>query len=276
MAELGRRRLPRRRTATVIARMSTAFERATSNATIDESWSAPLGPNGGYIAAIAVRALESVIDGQIRSLTCHYLRRPHPGPIDLRPEVVRDGRRMATGRLSGFQDGKEVLAAVAAFSKMELDEIARWSPLPPDVDPPGDDWAPFQEGMPPLMQHLKMAPRLGGAPFSGQELAPGEAPEAGGWIELADPPAQIDAAVVALLTDAWWPPSLNPLSTPAGAPTIDLTIHFRTRLPLPMQPVLGVYKTAASMEGFIEEDGELYLPDGTLLAQSRQLALLTG
>jgi hypothetical protein len=120
-----------------------------------------------------------------------------------------------------------------------------------------------------------MAPRVGEAPFAGQVLEPGEAAIAGGWIELADPPEKIDSAVVALLTDAWWPPSLNPLTTRAGAPTIDLTIHFRTTLPVPTQPVLGVYTTAASLEGFIEEDGALWLPDGTLLAQSRQLALLT-
>ena len=182
---------------------------------------------------------------------------------------------MGTARLSGFQDGKEVLTAVAAFSKLELDEVAHWSPAPPVVDPPADDWVPFQEGMPPLLKHLKMAPRIGDPPFSGRALEPGEAAVAGGWIELADPPASIDAAVVALLTDAWWPPSLSPLSTPAGAPTIDLTIHFRADLPVAAQPVLGVYKSAASVGGFIEEDGELYLADGTLLAQSRQLALLT-
>jgi acyl-CoA thioesterase len=182
---------------------------------------------------------------------------------------------MGTARLSGFQDGKEVVTAIAAFSKLELDEVAHWSPVLPDVDPPGDDWVPFQEGMPPLLEHLKMAPRLGEAPFSGRRLEPGEAPVAGGWIELADPPAEIDAAVVALLTDAWWPPSLQPLSAPAGAPTIDLTIHFRAELPVPAQPVLGVFRSAASIGGFVEEDGELYLADGTLLAQSRQLALLT-
>jgi acyl-CoA thioesterase len=254
--------------------MDTAFERATRSGHIDESWSAPLGPNGGYIAAMVVRALRTVTDRPIRSLTCHYLRRPKAGPIDLRPELVRDGRRMATARLSGFQDGKEVVVALAAFGSSGLDVVAEWTPLPPAVDPPADDWVPFQEGMPPLLQHLRMAPRLGEPPFSGRELEPGEAPVAGGWIELAEP-STIDAAVVALLTDAWWPPSLQPLTTPAGAPTIDLTIHFRADLPVPAQPVLGVYRSAAAIGGLVEEDGELYLADGTLLAQSRQLALLT-
>ena len=32
--------------------------------------------------------------------------------------------------------------------------------------------------------------------------------------------------------------------------------------------------TRVSTHGFIEEDGEIWAPDGTLIAQSRQLALL--
>jgi hypothetical protein len=102
-------------------------------------------------------------------------------------------------------------------------------------------------------------------------------PTAGGWIELAER-RPIDAAFVALCTDVWWPPSLEPLSRAAGAPTIDLTIHFRADLPpggLDPEPVLGRFESSAAIGGLVEEDGVLFLADGTLLAQSRQLALLT-
>ena len=55
------------------------------------------------------------------------------------------------------------------------------------------------------------------------------------------------------------------------APTLDLTIHFRA-------PVAGngCWPTTgrASAGGAWEEDGELWGADGTLLAQSRQLALI--
>ncbi|MFM7271876.1 MAG: hypothetical protein ACKO2C_09640, partial [Actinomycetes bacterium] len=38
--------------------------------------------------------------------------------------------------------------------------------------------------------------------------------------------------------------------------------------------VLAVFRTNVIAEGFLEEDGEVWAPDGTLIAQSRQLAVV--
>ena len=60
-------------------------------------------------------------------------------------------------------------------------------------------------------------------------------------------------------------------------PTVDLTIHFRVG-PAASGPraddafVLAAFRTTVAADGFLEEDGEIWAPDGTLLAQSRQLA----
>ena len=66
------------------------------------------------------------------------------------------------------------------------------------------------------------------------------------------------------------------LSGPSPAPTIDLTVHFRARLAVGRRAprLLARFAIRTRAEGFFEEDGELWAPDGTLLAQSRQLALL--
>ena len=59
---------------------------------------------------------------------------------------------------------------------------------------------------------------------------------------------------------------------------MDLTIHFRGDLPregIAGQPVLGRYVSNAATGGLVEEDGADWAADGTLLAQSRQLALFT-
>jgi acyl-CoA thioesterase len=62
----------------------------------------------------------------------------------------------------------------------------------------------------------------------------------------------------------------------AAAPTIDLTIHFRSPLPAAGPLLLGRFTNSYVRDGFFEEDGRLWSPDGTLVAQSRQLGLLLG
>ena len=129
--------------------------------------------------------------------------------------------------------------------------------------------------MPPMFRRVRVAPRIGGVPFSNRPLPAGEAPETGGWIALPEA-RPIDAAFIALCTDVWWPPAFQPLGRPAIAPTIDLTIHVRADVPpegLPDQPVLGWYRSTAAHGGLMEEDAALFLPDGTLLAHARQLAI---
>ncbi len=283
----------------------TAFELATAveplgdgryAASVDTTWSAPIGPNGGYIAAILVRALLAHADPdgarRLRSLTLHYLRPPQAGAIEVRVETVRSGRRFSTGRVSAFQDGKEVVAAIAALGAPDLPGAGGWGPTLPPAAPAPPRTAPvaavgaYEAGRgkwlnpdtspAEIAKHVRMAPVTGAEPFSGEKLAPGAAARAGGWVMLGE--AQpIDAAVVALATDIWWPPSFGPLTAPALAPTIDLTIHIRADVPpagVPDQPIFGMFETKANDEGLIDEDGILLLADGTLLAQSRQLALL--
>ena len=67
------------------------------------------------------------------------------------------------------------------------------------------------------------------------------------------------------------------LTEPAPAPTIDLTVHFRAPLPLRRRRCCSAASTPQVVrDGFFDEDGELWTPDGTLVAQSRQLGLLIG
>ncbi|MCK9250185.1 MAG: thioesterase family protein [Solirubrobacteraceae bacterium] len=283
----------------------TAFERATAVVAtadgryvgdVDDDWSAPTGPNGGYLAAIAVRALVARMAGEgswrLRSLTCHYLRRARNGPIELRVDVIRAGRRTASARLTGIQEGRETIAVLAAFTAPGLAEAAAWGPSMPDVAPPPDPdaepveaaayrrrsgrWiAPFPQ-MPPIVQRVRVAPQLGGVPFAGRPPEPGAAVETGGWIALAEP-QRIDVAALVFFTDIWWPPAFDALSAPAVAPTIELTVHVRCDVPdagLPHGPVLGHYRSPAAVGGLVDEDASVFLPDGTLAVQSRQISLL--
>jgi hypothetical protein len=267
-------------------------------ADVDPGWGTPIGPNGGYVAALVVRALEAGVnplgERRLRSLTCHYLRTPALGELELDVELVRSGRRFATGQLGARQGGKQVLLALASFAIPDLEVEASWTPLVPEVAPaPARDagesnpedglrhddlWLPRNRGPGTLAERMLLSPRFGaGRPFAAAPVTPGRGIETGGWLVLGDP-QPVDSACVALYADAWWPPAFEALTKPAAMPTIDLTIHIRADIPpegLPDQPILGRYRSNAATGGLVEEDGELFLADGTLLAQSRQLALLS-
>ncbi len=283
---------------------ATAFERATAVvrdgarwvADVDLDWAAPTGPNGGYLAAIVTRAIEAEADPeqqrQLRSLSLQYLRSAAEGPLELDVRTVRSGRRLASVAVTAYQQDRAVLSGFATLATRGLDQAGQWAPPIPDVPGPpaadadaapidrfdrsGGHWLELPPGLPPIVGRLRIAPRIGAGPYSGRTFAPGEPIETGGWMGSPEP-QRIDAAYLTQLTDFWWPPAFETLTVPAIAPTIDLTIHVQADLPvggLDPAAVLGVYRTSVAANGLAEEDGTLYLPDGTLVARSRQLALL--
>jgi acyl-CoA thioesterase len=240
-------------------------------------WWTPRGPLGGYVMALMLRALEQAVDDparQPRSCTMHFLRPPRAGPIVARARIERAGRTLTSvsGRLE--QEGKLMGLALGAFStpweSPVLDETRM-----PEVTPAGERTASERRGVPhsippPFIGRMVFQHRFGPELFSLADRA-----EVGGWLGLREQ-RPVDAAAVTVLADAWFPAPWPRLRELAGAPTIDLTIHFRAPLPIADSLLLGRFRTHLVRDGFFEEDGELWAPDGTLVAQSRQLALLIG
>ncbi|HEY4096939.1 MAG TPA: thioesterase family protein, partial [Baekduia sp.] len=246
------------------------------SATISDQWAVPRGPNGGYIAAMVLRALEAQVADPVRaprSLTLHYLRPPATGPCTLHVTVERAGRSLTSLSARLIQDERTMVVALGAFAA-DFPSVADYATPAPDVGPPPAQLqtAPAELDLPPIALRAAIAPRFGAEPFTGSDEA-----VAGGWLRLAEPRIA-DAAALAFYADAWLPTPFARLSGPAPAPTVDLTIHFRTRLPhpgmAPEDPVLARFTSSTSHGGFFEEDGEIWAPDGTLLVQCRQLALL--
>jgi acyl-CoA thioesterase len=265
---------------------TTLFEQDTAvtpagdgvwHATISDRWAVPRGPNGGYIAALILRALEAAVDDPERaprSLTLHYLRPPVAGEASqIHVTVERAGRTLSSLSARLVQDGRTMVLALAAFAgdfTAAIDYVAS----PPDVGPPPAELhtVPAGPGVPEIALRIAAAPVFGAGALAG-----GDEALAGGWLRLAEPRIA-DAAALAFYADAWLPAPFVRLAAPVPAPTIDLTIHFRTRLPHPGMaidaPVLARFSSSTSHGGFFEEDGSIWAPDGTLLVQSRQLALL--
>ncbi len=241
---------------------------------VDEGWWVARGPNGGYVAALLLRALEGAVGDAARtprSLTVHYTAPPAAGPARVTTRVERVGRSLTTvsGRME--QDGRLLALALGAFS------VAREGPAfrgaPPEVPPP--ERCPALEPRIEIHHRYETRFALGDPPFSGGPQA-----LCGGWIRLAEP-RPVDAAVAAAFCDAFPPAIFSTLregQLTGGVPTVDLTVHFRARLPLPGARddayTLAVFRSRVAADGFVEEDGELWSPDGVLIAQSRQHALV--
>lgn len=240
---------------------------------VNRDWWIVFGPNGGFIAAMVVKAMGAAVDDSsrhARSLTIHYTAAPREGSVRIHTTVERAGRTLTTVSARMVQEERLIALALGAFSgprrsSMEFDDLAA-----PDVPAP-EDVPAFEPlpSMPPFSRQWETRPALGGQPWQGGDGAA----LTGGWIKpLDDHP--VDAALVAQITDAWLPAVFLKLTEPNAVPTIDLTIHFRADLPLPADYVLSRFETRVSYGGFVEEDGWIWSRDGRLIAHSRQLALL--
>jgi acyl-CoA thioesterase len=239
---------------------------------ISSNWSVQRGPNGGYLAALMLRALRKALGAgrDPRSLTLHYLAPPDTGPCEIMVTVERAGRTMSTLSARLSQGGRLCVVALAAFAwphaGLEIVEARM-----PEIPGP-EDATPIPPGMgPDFWNNYEARLAFGAAPFSGSEGM-----RSGAWMRLrGSRPA--DALFIAALTDAWFPQIFMRLTAPIPAPTIDLTIHFRAYLPLanarPDDWYLLSVSTRLATEGFFEEDAEVWSRDGRLLGQSRQLAL---
>lgn len=244
-------------------------------AEMSERWWVGRGPNGGYVAAVVLRAiLAAAGEGRPpRSLTVHYPRAPKAGPVELAVETVREGSRASFVSARMEQDGEVMATALAVLSE-DWAEGGFTELEMPEAGEPGEMHAieaSGRPGAPRMLQNYLVRPALGETAFSGGPARHGT------WIRSREP-RLLDAPLAAALLDTWFPAVFVRVESPRPAPTIDYTVHFRAPLPppgaAPEDAYLASFRTGLVRDGFFEEDGELWSADGVLLAQSRQLALL--
>ncbi len=149
-----------------------------------------------------------------------------------RDRGARRARRALASTLSARmeQEGRTVALVLSAFSVPwsgpELDDL----PLPEVEGPePGREAGTAERfGLPPFTQHIVLQPRFQGMPLTGERRPM----EVGGWLGLAEP-RPLDHLALAFFSDALLPSPFMATGEPAAAPTIDLTVHFRSSLRRP-------------------------------------------
>lgn len=244
-------------------------------AEMSERWWVGRGPNGGYVAAVVLRAILAATGAARppRSLTVQYPRAPKAGPVEVAVAIEREGSR-ATFVSARLEQGGEVQATALAVLSEDWDAEGFVEVEMPEAGEPGEMHAiepSDRPGAPRMLQNYLVRPAIGEPAFSGGPARNGT------WIRTREPHL-LDAPLAAALLDTWFPAPFVRVDSPRPAPTIDYTVHFRSPLPpagaTPEDAYLVAFRSGLARHGFFEEDGELWSADGVLLAQSRQLALL--
>jgi acyl-CoA thioesterase II len=243
-------------------------------ASISPDWWVFTGPNGGYLASVVMQALTARVSDPARaarSLTIHYLRPPAEGEVTIEARVVRAGKSLSTLSARMTQDGAEIAVALAAFSQPREALSFHDATMPAVTAPEDTRPSVFGDEMkPPIAHRFDYRPITNEAIFVGGETA-----EVAAWVRLREP-RPLDPVLLATISDALVPAVFPKASAPLAAITVDLTVHFRAPVADPAYDgwCLARFRSRVAADGFIEEDGDMYRPDGVLIAQSRQLAAL--
>lgn len=128
------RRTSQRAVADSLRRVSDDFARVTAvektadgqyEGSVEAGWDIAGVPNGGYLLAIAGRAMAESIGRPPLAVTAHYLAPAHAGPCSVLVESVRVGRRTATLTAKFEQDGRESFRVLGTFGGCLLRPAAR-------------------------------------------------------------------------------------------------------------------------------------------------------
>lgn len=243
---------------------------------VDQSWFQARGAYGGVVAGTLARCFEAVVGDphrRLRSLTVHCAAPLLEGEARVEARLERTGKYVAhlSGRL--LQEGAVGLAT-ATFGLGRSDVPAYVSarmpaaPAPETVAP-----APVDNPLaPPFAKHFEYRYALGGIPWSGST-----SPEGGGWIRPREP-APLDAAMALALLDAWPPVAMARTTEAVVSATVDFNFTFFDRFESgatagPAHHLVHLHSRWAG-DGYAEELRSLWSPEGTLLAQCRQLLAL--
>ena len=254
----------------------TAVERLRQGSyrgVIARGWDIGGNANGGYMLAIAARAMAAEMGRPDPvTITAHYLAPGRAGEVGVEVRAVKQGKRfgVATGAMyAGTQPLLQVLGTFGNLGQSEAG-VERIESAPPDLPPPEECFGHRAEkGASALFGNVDLRLHPADAGFASGK--PSGQLRVRGWFRFGED-EPVDTLGLLLAVDSFPPTSFNANLPVAWTPTIELTTHLRAR------PAPGWLRASFSSRfvsgGFIEEDGEIWDSTGRLVAQSRQLALL--
>ncbi|MBC7770099.1 MAG: thioesterase family protein [Phycisphaerales bacterium] len=189
------------------------------------------GPNGGYVAAITLRAMcKSAALPRPAAFHCQFLKAGRFDAAEVVVERVRAGKRSEALRAKLVQDGEELVSASLWLTEDGMPGLEHEAAEAPDVRKPAHlksfaeifdnyaDWYPYWRSV----EARPSLPDLPTGPPIWQT-----------WMRLNDPPAQFDQALAAARIVLWmdlgpWNAAAAPHPWPRRylGPNLDLHVQF--------------------------------------------------
>lgn len=240
---------------------------------VEDRWDINGNANGGYLLALAASAMRAE-SGRAHpvSISMHYLSPAPAGPAQMRTEVVKAGRRLATVVGTMTRDGKDIVRSIGTFGDIDATAGPQSNMIPfPDL-PSFEECGvrPTNPDLPPgLGSRLDMRLHPDDTGFATGNPK-GEA-HVRGWFAFKDG-RPVDTMGLLLAADAFPPVMFNLFGLIGWVPTIEFTVHVRG-VPAP-GPIAAEFRSRVVQGGFWEEDGVMWDSTGAVVAMSRQLALV--
>ena len=250
-------------------------------AMLSDRWHIGDKANGGYLLAVATRAMGAAVAEATNhahphplTITGHYLRPGDSGPAEMDVEVVRVGRKLSTVTSTFVQAGKERIRVIGTFGHLDDGSGPTFPDSgPPDLPPPEHCLARSHDRTLP-MNDQKIMDNIDNMMDPATKFLRGEHGERAemrGYVRFTDG-REPDVWALPFFADASPPSIFEVLEERIWVPTIELTVHVRA-VPAPGW-LRAVMRSRFIQDGFFEEDGELWDSLGRLVAVSRQLAMV--
>jgi acyl-CoA thioesterase len=243
---------------------------------VGEEWTSLQGVHGGVVAALALTSVEQFLRdagvdpaATLRAATFGYVSGNVVGDLSIDVELVRRGRAMVTTHARTSQGGKTT--TVARFHHSTPWEGAAYSDAPTMPGRPRDTVRLHRPGSLSHLNNVETHLHPDTTVFGGADRAE--------WLAWSRPLEgdTFDTAWLTMFAD-YFPPAVFARATePQRAVTIEYSLQVHSaagRWSLQPDEFLAARMHAFhSNDGFAVEDGWIHLPNGELLATSRQTRL---
>lgn len=250
--------------------------RGDCRVTVSEDWLQGRTLFGGLQAALAVRAMRSLVPEHVplRTLQVIFVAPVPAGEVRIAAQLLRAGKSAQHAEARIFDAGQLACVAIGVFGTARESAIRITPPARrPEVPAERAQALPYAPGITPAFtQHVQMRWAAGGLLFSGAAEARTET-----YLALRGEPA-IDEYGVIGLSDIIPSPGLSLLRKPAMASSMTWALDFlRDDYDARPDPLWWMdAQVTSGRDGYLSQTGTLYSGAGEAVAYSRQSVVVFG